>query len=289
MIKNSRQFLFLAGAPKCGTTFLFNILKNHSELNPSFPKETYYFCDKEHTGINEKKNYHLNGGTDSFFDYFNLEGPKFYLEATTHLIYQQEMFDVIKSLGNVKMVFLTRNPIERITSTFNYTKYNLANIKSNKEYTLDNYVNHLLAKDTTELKKWLRDERGYYVFKRELEYCHYDKYIDKWRKHLGSENVKLIPLDELKKNQDAVVDSLIEWLGLAPLSLAEAKEEKKNSSYTVKSTKIHQKVIKLASLLPKSTIKEKIKSLYLGLQDKGKGDQLSDENFAKLQAHFNIN
>lgn len=288
MNTKTAKFIFLAGAPKCGTTFLFNILKNHPSLNPSFPKETYYFCDKDHTGINPKRNYHLNKGVEAFYDYFDPEGSSYYLEATTHLIYQQEMFDVIKSLGEIKMVFLTRNPIDRITSTFNYTKYNLANIKNNKEYTLDNYVDHLLNDNLEPLKTWLRDERGYYVFKRELQYCKYQTYINQWKDKIGTENVKVYDLSELKVRQDEIVKEISQWLGLPNLQDEHLEEAKgKNSGYSVRNTWLHNKIVKLASYLPRNSIKAIIKSAYLGLQDNGTKDQLNKENRIRLYDMFN--
>lgn len=49
--------LIIAGAPKCGTTSLFDYLIRHPDIGGSSVKETHYFMDCNYPLYNSKANY----------------------------------------------------------------------------------------------------------------------------------------------------------------------------------------------------------------------------------------
>ncbi|MEM6965886.1 MAG: sulfotransferase domain-containing protein [Bacteroidota bacterium] len=293
------KFLFLGGAPKCGTTFLHNLLKDHPQLNPSSIKETYFFIDKEHTGINRHKNFHKNG-YEGFGDYFSKQKGRYFLEATSHLMYQQTMFDTIKNLGNVKMILILRNPLKRIVSTFDFTKNNLGNIKDHKDYNFQNYSKILLAKKFEMLEGWLRNENGNYVFRRELDYCCYYPYVKNWVDALGMENVKVIQFEKLIKAKEKYLKEILNWAELDGSVQLEENEKSKNKSFGIKNTWLHHQSIELAKYVPNSRLKNIVKKIYFSLQKQNinREDQLYriptemkkyfEKSNQKLEAEFNF-
>lgn len=263
--QKDNNFLLIGGSPKCGTSFLFNILKNHPQVNPCALKESYYFIDKENTGINKDNNFHENG-YEGFYNLFTPEKGTCYLEATSHLMYQKNMFEVVRKIGDVKMVIVLRNPVKRMISTFDYTKNNLGNIKDNPDYTFKNYIEILLSGQRERLEGWLRDPNGDYVFQRELDYSCYYEYVKKWVSALGEENVKVIQFEDLLQRKDFYLKEILDWVNLDAKFELEEDEKSKNKSFGIKNTWIQHKSIRLAQYFPNSGLKNWAKKIYFALQ-----------------------
>ncbi len=60
--------LFIAGAPKCGTSSLYFWLSDHPEVCASTPKEPFYFIDKGYSEFKKESNYHVHGMANKVFN-----------------------------------------------------------------------------------------------------------------------------------------------------------------------------------------------------------------------------
>ena len=114
---NTLPNLIIAGVYKCGTTSLFHFLKNHPDICASRIKEPRYFFDifvkKKMPSFN---NYLKN------FNHYN--GEKYVLEGTAgYFFYGEQMAKKIKEiLGDITIIVLLRNRVERLISIFGYKK-----------------------------------------------------------------------------------------------------------------------------------------------------------------------
>jgi hypothetical protein len=130
------NFLFLIGAPKCGTSSFFNHLVAHPSLLGTEPKETYALLEATHPlrdlqtlpGLDalvaECEARLVRLGTSAG----DLECPTF-VEATTHNLYSARAREALAELGDAaRAVALLRQPSRRILSSFRYTQQNLARI-----------------------------------------------------------------------------------------------------------------------------------------------------------------
>ena len=113
------DFLII-GYQKCGTTSLYNYLAQHTNIAPAGRKETHYFSISYWRGINWYKSYFptiftkkkKGGKTNGKF----ITG-----EASPQYIYHTYSLDRIqKTLPNVKLILLLRNPIDRAYSAYQH-------------------------------------------------------------------------------------------------------------------------------------------------------------------------
>ena len=82
--------LIVAGAPKCGTSFLFQWIADHPEAEGARIKEICSFNDPSSHVFNSERNFALTG-LAGYENYFPVKKPhaKVRLEATPTYMYQQ--------------------------------------------------------------------------------------------------------------------------------------------------------------------------------------------------------
>jgi len=108
------QFFIGPGASKSGSTWLFGLLNQHTQLNVSKIKETKFFTYEHEKG----KDYYLK-------KYFNeVKEAKYYVDfSPIYLIDTTVPKKIYETLGDeVKLVFIFRNPIDRLYSQYHMDK-----------------------------------------------------------------------------------------------------------------------------------------------------------------------
>lgn len=130
--KNSLPNLIIIGSMNCGTTSLHQYLDLHPEIQMSNPKEPCFFLDGKgqnwHKGIKWyqslfNNNYKIRGeSTANYTKYPGFKGAP------------EKMFRMIP---NVKLIYLIRNPIERIVSHYLWQVFH-ADLKNSFEEEMKN-------------------------------------------------------------------------------------------------------------------------------------------------------
>ena len=108
---------FIVGAPKSGTTLLYNYLKQHPKVFLPSRKEPHFFSQSYH-------NFRLAppvSTKDAYLEIFkNTENFKAIGEASTNYLSDPETAYLIKNqLPNSKIIISIRNPIDRSFSKVN--------------------------------------------------------------------------------------------------------------------------------------------------------------------------
>ena len=108
--------IILAGAPKCGTTSVFDYLNGHPEICASSVKETYYLMDEDYSLAGEY-NIHEHGlkGYEHYFSHCRSAAGKLRLEATPDYLYQMTpLKEIPKWPETPKLFFGLRKPEDRV-------------------------------------------------------------------------------------------------------------------------------------------------------------------------------
>lgn len=183
------------GFAKCGTTTLYDILKQHPDIYLSKIKEPIYYGDKQ---LIEQK---------GFKWYLKRYYPKriskkVIMEINPILARDVDPKQIKLDYGkDVKIIFLIRNPIERLYSEF---KMNLV------DGTCFPVVSDNLGNSTKKMfDKWVKDNFFRYKNTYRLRDSHLSKlcesgdYYNKINKYIttfGKRNVKIIFFEDLVKN-----------------------------------------------------------------------------------------
>lgn len=184
------------GAPKCGTTTLYDILKTHPEIYLSSFKEPHFF--------NVPENYQ-KGIAYYEKEYFSLvKNEKSIGEFTPSYLFDPE---VPKRIFNdlakdVKFIIILRNPLDRAYSHYRHTKR-------------DGFEE--LAFEEALKSEEARLNTNNYYFKLKYSYCSqgmYAQHIQEYLKYFDRKQFKVILFEEFVANQQKVVDEVLDFLGV---------------------------------------------------------------------------
>lgn len=259
------KMIFLGGPPKCGTSAFFDMLKQTKLFTSSQPKETFFYIDKEYPLFREKANF-FNLGHSGFYRFFDEQevGKKTLLEGTTHLLYQKEVPEILSKL-DCKIVFILRDPAERIRSSFEYTMNNLANFKESISFS--EYVDLLLG--NSHRLNSIMDSTSQWVLTHELVLSDYPRYLGHWNRALGKERVLVLDYADLKTEPQRLVQETIDFANLSG-NVNTIAIERRNQTKVIRNKSLHKALKGVNRLIPQSILKTKIKSLYFKFQ---KGDR----------------
>jgi hypothetical protein len=276
--------LVIAGAPKCGTSSLFRWLADHPRACGSSVKETFYLMDEGHPLRRAEANYHSHGleGYGRYFAHCPADSQLVF-EATTHYIYQQTALDVLARLEPApRVLFLLRKPSERVYSSYQYTKNNLANLSGH--ITFRQFVEMVGTEgDDASFDRAARESA--HVLKNDIRYSRYVEYIPRWRERLGPERVSVLLFEEMRRDPRSFMRRLALEVGLDPSFYDAYSFPVRNETVRVRRQALHRGARKFEGLIPAGAVRGMLKSLYLKLQTDGGGrPQRSAEDEAALAA-----
>lgn len=278
--------LIIGGAPKCGTSSLYNWLNDHPEMLGSQPKETFFLMDQDNPLMNEKVNFHKDGlkGYEKFYAPRNQRFTVPF-EATTHYIYQETALKVLSEQDpKPTLIFLLRKPSQRILSSFEFTKNSLAGFK--KDITFAEYTSILLSGDTGELDEYISRKKSLYVLKRDLYYSTYILFLEKWKKAMGAENIQVLLFEDMVVSPRDTLCNIAHRLSIDDSFYKQYQFVKKNETYGVKNKRVHKIVKQISSSLPTGAIKKTLKNMYLSLQAKRVDKYTDDQEAIRQLDHY---
>lgn len=273
--------LVLAGAPKCGTSSLFSWLTAHPEVCGSTPKEAFYFMDEAHPLSRSEANYHRHGFSN-YQVFPQNSGATVFVEATTHYLYQATARDFFAACKPQPLVvFVLRQPSDRILSSFRYTQNNLARL--DRQITFASYVELLLANRVDQIQEHFHSERSFFVLKRDLLYSQYADFLDGWAARFAGDRLKVILFEQLKANPQGVLSDLASDLGIDSRFYDRFDFQQKNQTVTIQSAWLHRTLRQLAPKLPKTRLKTLLKLLYFKAQQRQKPTENPDADRQALE------
>ena len=182
------KYLFCIGAQKAGTTYLYNLMKQHPALCSGKNKETYFFS-KEHEYIR---------GIDSYKEQFPIESCTQYCIDFTpeYLISTRAVKRISRHFGSdARIIVLLRDPVKRAFSQYRMRVYVGREGRSfrkcvNAQFRRKRSSRHFVA-------------RGRYIDQLDSLFRYFDK-----------EQVLLIKFEELVKDTEQVLARTYDFLGI---------------------------------------------------------------------------
>ncbi len=275
--------LIIAGAPKCGTTSVFQWLSDHPEVCGSSTKETYFLMDRESPLFNDSCSY-LDSGLEGYKSYFDKNAMDFAVrvEATPDYIYQKTPLLALSTFPSMpKVVFILRDPVERAYSAYKF----FSGHKSlfDEKLSFDEFV-RAVQDDTGPT-----GHRLWPLASNTIRYGAYSEYLDAWRDAIGLENIHLYLYEDLKRDPLAFMARLAGELGIDSSFYKSYQFEVHNRSYDVNSIALHRLKTQLANLLPDSGVKAALGRIYRRMNVNSFSEQRSEADLAasaQLSAYY---
>lgn len=281
-----RPNLFIIGAPKCGTSSLFDWLTSHPDIRGTRLKETFFLTDPTHP-----LSRHPNFANDSMEAYGSLFAPEdadaaVRMEATTHYLYDPVARDAIAAMPDARIIIVLREPAARVYSSFRYTANNLARVSP--RLTFAHYIALIETKERLS-PKWVSHAGSAYVLERDIDYSRYAKHVAPWVTAVGHNRIKFLVMETMISDPDSTVRSSLDWLGLDPGLLSQFNHTGRNRTEEVRLPALQAIARKLnTSIRPPDPIRRLVKKAYSALQFR-KPSPVTPEDAAalrRLQADF---
>ncbi len=234
--------IIIAGAPRSGTTSLFNYLNAHPTLYGLKIKETCYFLDQDyfHESFNQTKllpNFHQFGlkGYDDIF--VAASKDQILLDATPDYLYQETFLSALEKFPQKPLViFCLREPASRLYSLFKFAKSRLGIISN--EMSFNELIAGIREKNVLEIQK-------HKILYHAIEHSKYVNYIDKIVEVIGIENIHIIIQKEFNNNPQKALQLICSKSNIEYSFYHEYEFKAHNESYEVKSQffrKIYEKL-----------------------------------------------
>jgi hypothetical protein len=224
--------------------------------------------DRDHPLIDPVSNFHSHGlsGYGRAFAADRREPGKLYFEGTTHLVYQETALAELPRLATrPKFIFLLREPVARVASSFNYTQGNLAQVKS--ELTIERYFELLVAGDTRQLRRYVLSEPSAYVLERDLLYSDYWRYLQRWLEVLGHERMLVLQFERLTRQPLECVRQVCDFLDVSAAPFEGGFDfSTRNRTVQLLSSRVHRWAQRAARFVPPGPVKRTLSRTYYRLQ-----------------------
>jgi hypothetical protein len=212
--------LLIAGAPKCGTTSVYDWLITHPEVSGGIDKELFYLLDP--TDWKYNKNLTWNKSKEAGYTSFFKEPNKILVDGTTLSIYQDSAIDYATK-HKAKAIFILREPTSRVYSTFQYFKDNRSVLPPHMNFS--KFIEHVKNKSLGIKNNQLSDV---------LQQSRYTDFLNKWEQRIGKENMKIFVFEDFMKNKTDNMKVICQWLDIDPEFYNEFNYLKKNESHKIR-------------------------------------------------------
>lgn len=217
------DFLII-GAPRGGTTSLFYYLSEHPRIVPSTTKELHFFDDHYAKGM---RWYRAQFPTTVQKYYAEFIRKQDFLtgEATpAYLFYPHASERIAKTLPNVKLIVLLRNPVDRA-----FSHYWLLSRVNKEALSFEEAIKREQAlmgpareKILAEAKRASQEYRLFSYLTRGM----YAEQLQHWMKYYPREQFLILKSEDMYSNPAETIQQTLAFLGLPNLEIQANKEYK---------------------------------------------------------------
>ena len=226
---DKKHFFIIAGANKCGTTTIFSYLSRHPEICPSIIKETMFFLGARYNSdVKPVEEYSRLFGQCSNRKYL-MESTPGYLDGGARIASH-----IKNSLTDVRIIFILRNPADRLISFYNSQK---AKLKLSKDITIDKYI--VECRSMPNKVRRLQANNHYWG----IDGGYYAKYLHEWYSVFPPGNIRVYFFDDLKSNVHHLIEEICIWLEIDPKAIVRDNYEIHNKTTLYENKFVHKTAI----------------------------------------------
>lgn len=207
--------LFIVGHPKSGTTALHHFLEQHPDVYMSTPKEPKYFCKDLHQ---ESDIFHKSKKLTTIFpfrqekDYLklfsNVKKEKLIGESSAIYLFSIVAAKEIHSFNpDAKIIIMLRNPVDFIYSF--HSEHILRNTENVKDFKAAIFLEKQRRQGKNLPSRVTHPSILYYS-----EWTKYSEQVGRYFDLFDRSNIKVIIFEDFKKNNKAVYENVLRFLGL---------------------------------------------------------------------------
>lgn len=195
--------LFLAGAPKCGTTSFYDWLAQHPDIYAPQLKEPVFFGSDLTSATGRRSE------ADYLSAYEKRGAQNYALDGSTHYFYARNaVAEIAQKSPDAKIIMALRHPAEAVHSMFHQLRFNGTENLEDFRASLD--------AEPERSKNPQPQRRGFpenLLYSR--VYAMRDN-VERFVGQFGHENVRIVLLDDMKNDPRGCLRTIYDWLGIDP-------------------------------------------------------------------------
>ncbi len=223
-------YLIIGGTTKAGTSSLYFYLADHPQVCAANIKETRFYFNREHYTLPVR--YSLADGLDKYEAYFtHCRERKLRVEATPDYLYSPESARWIReTLPQVKLIFILRDPIERLVSWYRFARQQRLLPDS---ITFAGYVERQLESEGASVRsmeqQWRTLEQGRYAY-----------YLQPYLEIYDQDSLLILQYESLKEDSAGLLARVAQFAGIDPAFYEMYSFQIHNKSQVMRSNRVHQ-------------------------------------------------
>jgi hypothetical protein len=244
--------LFICGFTKCATSSLHDWLVQHPGISGGFQKELEYLYDKESYFFTPERNIHVQGLKGYAALFATAPEGTLWLDATPAYAHHNTARQTIADLpGRPPVIFVTRDPVDQIASTYHYFSNNKLYI--DRDINIETFFEMVLDGRAT-----VAFEQDH--LKNALDWACFGYWLALWQRDVGMDRVVHLDMRTILKDPDSATRAVFDRLGLPPCEGIDFSAS--NETYFVKSRALQQVNATLRRLLPRGKLYDQARALY---------------------------
>ena len=206
--------LFIVGAPRCGTTYMFESLGRHPDVFVPPNKEPNHFCTDLDSGSFLDSVSFMRDRDEYRRLFANAAAGQLAGEASTWYLYSRDAARNIATVRpDARIVIMLRDPVEMM-----YSLHGRRRFGGTEELS---FTEALAAEEDRRhgrrLPRRPRNVKG--LLYRDV--ARYAEQVERYVEQFGWQQVHVIVFDDFRADPQAAFRGLLEFLGLSPIPLAE--------------------------------------------------------------------
>lgn len=286
MTKISRTSLanfIIAGTEKAGTTSVFTYLSTHSSVCGSVVKETDFFRNS-YTGDREKDivNYASYFGNCAHQAQVVMEASPGYLGAGAEVAAR-----IYAMIPHTKLLFILRNPVDRMYSSFNF---HVGKLNLNKDLSFEEYIDKCIAYDSGQKAPAELGIDEWYL--KVMSFGRYADYLKYYYQQFPENQIKVMFFEDMNRDVANFMSELCQFLEISPDHFDDYNFRKINATYGSKVKWLHKVAVSFNAkserfLRQMPELKQFMVSLYKEINQAREGyDEISDESRCRLKQYY---
>lgn len=273
----------IAGTEKAGTTSIFTYLSTHPSVCGSAVKETDFFRNL-YTGDPKKD----TANYASYFERCSPEIPILMEASPGYLGSGAEVAARIHALvPETKLLFILRNPIDRIYSSFNF---HVGKLNLDPNISFEEYIDKCIAYDSGQEKPAELGIKEWYL--KIISFGRYVDYLEYYYQLFPENQIKIMFFEDMAHDIDGFMRELCQFLEISPDFFNGYNFRRINVTYESKLKWLHKIAVYFNTkserfLRQRPELKQFMVNLYKKINQAREGyDEISDESRNRLKQYY---
>ena len=270
--------MFIVGAPRCGTTFLYEHLRKHPQIYMSPTKEPQHFASDLDSGSYLDSLTFMRDTNQYLALFEGAAASQLVGEASTWYLYSRDAAQNIKAANpNARIIVMLRHPVEMLYSLHGRRVFGGSEDLARFEDALD-------AEEARKLGKRIpaRARNIKALFYREVG--RYGEQVERYVEKFGNEQVHIIIFEDMRAASAATYRATLEFLGVdadfVP-DLRAVNESAERRSWRLQQALLAPRVVRVARAVIPRSVRPYVGRTWDAINSRGKKREPLDPAVAR--------